>query len=189
MIVFYIPKQLHIFGCIVIINNHRYLLRTYSFYIISFDFLMCINWILLLPLANRWENDYDSESESEVSQLCPTLCDPMDRSIPGSSIHGIFQARVLEWVAVSFSRGYSRPRNRMQVSCIVGRCFTVWATREVMKMNGIKNQLYNVICHSWWFTHLIPLTLQRFYENFLFPPFMGEESYKWLNFSCLAWHC
>ena len=44
------------------------------------------------------------QSESEVAQLCPTLCDPMDCSLPGSSVHGIFQARVLEWVAISFSR-------------------------------------------------------------------------------------
>ena len=44
------------------------------------------------------------ESESEVAQSCPTLCDPMDCSLPGSSVHGIFQA-VLEWVAISFSRG------------------------------------------------------------------------------------
>ena len=43
--------------------------------------------------------------ESEVVQSCPTLCDPMDCSLPGSSVHGIFQARVLEWVAFSFSRG------------------------------------------------------------------------------------
>ena len=43
------------------------------------------------------------ESESEVAQLCPTLCDPMDCSLPGSSIHGIFQARVLEWGAIAFS--------------------------------------------------------------------------------------
>ena len=43
----------------------------------------------------------ESESKSEVAQLCPTLCDPMDCSLPGSSIHGIFQARVLEWVAIS----------------------------------------------------------------------------------------
>ena len=45
------------------------------------------------------------ESESEVAQSCPTLCDPMDCSLPGSSLHGILQARVLEWVAISFSRG------------------------------------------------------------------------------------
>ena len=43
------------------------------------------------------------KSESEVAQLCPTLRDPMDCSLPGSSIHGIFQARVLEWVAIAFS--------------------------------------------------------------------------------------
>ena len=48
-----------------------------------------------------------TESEREVAQLCPTLCDPMDCSPPGSSIHGIFQARVLEWAAISFSRGSS----------------------------------------------------------------------------------
>ena len=49
---------------------------------------------------------------------------------PGSSIHGILQARILEWVAISFSRGSSRPRDRTQVSCIAGRCFNLWATRE-----------------------------------------------------------
>ena len=49
--------------------------------------------------------------ESEVAQLCPTLCDPMDCSLPGSSIHGILQARILEWVAVSFSRRSSQPRD------------------------------------------------------------------------------
>ena len=53
----------------------------------------------------------ESESESEVAQSCPTLCDPMDCSLSGSSVHGIFQARVLEWIAFSFSRGPSRPRN------------------------------------------------------------------------------
>ena len=47
------------------------------------------------------------ESESEVAQLCLTLCDPMECSLPGSSIHGVSLARVLEWVAVSFSRGFS----------------------------------------------------------------------------------
>ena len=61
--------------------------------------------------------------ESEVAQLCPTLCDPMKCNLPGFSIQGIFQARVLEWVAISFSRGSSRPRGWTQVSCIVGRSF------------------------------------------------------------------
>ena len=68
---------------------------------------------------------------TEVAQSCPTLCDPMDCSPPGSLVHGIFQAWILEWVAVFFSRGSSWPRDRTRVSRIVGRRFTVWATREV----------------------------------------------------------
>ena len=67
----------------------------------------------------------DSESESEVAQSCPTLWDPVDCSPPGSSVHGIFQARELEWVAISFSRGSSRPRDQTQVSLITGRRFTI----------------------------------------------------------------
>ena len=53
-----------------------------------------------------------------------------DYSLPGSSVHGIFQARTLEWVSISFSRGPSWPRDWTQVSCIAGRFFTDWATRE-----------------------------------------------------------
>ena len=52
----------------------------------------------------------------EVAQSCPTLCDPIDCSLPGSSVHGIFQAIVLEGIAISFSRGSSQPRARTQVS-------------------------------------------------------------------------
>ena len=51
------------------------------------------------------------------------LCDPMDCSLPGSSVHGVFQARIVEWVAISFSRGSSLARDQTRVSCIVGRCF------------------------------------------------------------------
>ena len=54
----------------------------------------------------------------------------MDCSLPGSSVHRIFQARVLEWVAISFSRGSSQPRGWTPISHIAGRCFTLWATRE-----------------------------------------------------------
>ena len=70
---------------------------------------------------------------------CLALCDPMDCSLAGSSIHGIFQAIVLEWVAISFSRGSSWPRDGTQVSHIVDRCFTVWATSEVRCCNGLLN--------------------------------------------------
>ena len=61
----------------------------------------------------------------KAAQLCPTLCDPMDCSLPGSSVHGILQASILEWVTISFSRGSSRSRDQTQVSRIAGRFFTI----------------------------------------------------------------
>ena len=60
-----------------------------------------------------------------VAQLCLSLCDPVDCGPPGSSVHGILQARLLEWVAILFCRGSSQPRDRTQVSCIAGRFFTI----------------------------------------------------------------
>ena len=65
------------------------------------------------------------KKESEVAQSCPTLCDSMDCSIPSSSVHGSFQARVLKWVAISFSKGSSWPRDQTQVSWSVTRFFTI----------------------------------------------------------------
>ena len=65
------------------------------------------------------------ESESEVTQACPTLCYPMYCGLPGSSVHGIVQARILEWVAISFSKGSSQCRDPTQVSRIVDRLFTI----------------------------------------------------------------
>ena len=65
------------------------------------------------------------------AQSCPTLFDPMDCSWPGSSVQGISQARVPEWVAISFSRGSFWSGYRSRISCI-GRFFTNWATREVL---------------------------------------------------------
>ena len=63
--------------------------------------------------------------ESEVAQSCLTLCNSIDCSPPGFSVHGVFQARILEWVAISFSKGSSPPRDRTQVYCIAGRHFTL----------------------------------------------------------------
>ena len=68
-----------------------------------------------------------------VSQLCATLCNPLDCSLPGSSVHEILQARTLEWVAISFPRGSFQPRDWTCVSCVscmAGRFFTCWATGE-----------------------------------------------------------
>ena len=67
------------------------------------------------------------------AQWCPTLCDPVDCGLPGSSVYGILQAKILEWVAIPFSRWSSLPRDWTWVSCITGRFFTVWAIREVTK--------------------------------------------------------
>ena len=65
------------------------------------------------------------QDEVKVAQSCLTLCDPMD-----SSVHGILEARILEWVAFPFSRGSSQPRDQTQISHTAGRFFTSWATRE-----------------------------------------------------------
>ena len=64
----------------------------------------------------------------------------MDCSLSGSSIHGIFQAKVLEWIAISFSRGSSWPRNRTRVSHIAARRFTVWATREAIYAKWVEGK-------------------------------------------------
>ena len=69
------------------------------------------------------------ESES-VSCSVMSLCYAMDGNLPGSSVHGILLARTLEWVAIPFSRGSFWPRDRTWVSCVAGRFFIVWATRE-----------------------------------------------------------
>ena len=71
-----------------------------------------------------------------VTQSCPALCDPIVWSQPGSSAHGIFQARILEWVAISFSRGSSQTRDQSWVSCIADRLFPIWATREALNPIG-----------------------------------------------------
>ena len=77
-----------------------------------------------------WLRSWTPYCQGKVTQSCPTLCDPMGCSLPGSSVHGIFQAIVLEWIVISFSKGSSRPRDRTRVSHIVDRHLTVWATRE-----------------------------------------------------------
>ena len=71
-------------------------------------------------------------SESEVAQSCLTLCDPIDGSLRSSSVHGIFQARILEWIAISFSRESSQPRDQTWVSCIAGKenCISACKKKE-----------------------------------------------------------
>ena len=88
-------------------------------------------------MAKGFNNE--RKSESEVAQSFPTLCDSIDCSLPGSSTHGIFQASILEWGAISFSRGSSRPRDWTLVPCTAGRLFTLWAT--IINFNKLKNKI------------------------------------------------
>ena len=86
----------------------------------------------------------------KVTQLCLTLCNPMDCSLPGSSVHGILQARILEWVAISFSRRSSQLRDRKHVSCVSG--ISRWilyhcATREAHKYTG---RVTNIFPRTSW---------------------------------------
>ena len=101
-------------------NRYRPIQMSVSSYVSFVRLCLSKNWAISSFLF------CGHESESEVAQSCLSLCDPMDSSPPFSSDHGILQARMLEWVAISFSRGSSRPRDRTRVSCIIGRHFTVW---------------------------------------------------------------
>ena len=79
-----------------------------------------------------------------VCSACLTLCDPVDCSPPGSSVHGILQATALEWVAVHFSRGSSWPRDRTQVSCIAGGFFLA---AETPGEPTLKSVIYHIFYH------------------------------------------
>ena len=85
-----------------------------------------------------------SNSVCLVAQSCPTLCDPMDCSTPGSFVMGILQERILEWVATPSSRVTSQLRDWTQVSRIAGGFFTIWATREAQ--THIYTPVYIAIC-------------------------------------------
>ena len=94
----------------------------------------------------------------QVTQLCPTIYDPMDYTV-----HGILQARILEWVAFPFSRGSSQPRDRNQVSIIAGRFFISWATREAHRWGNwasIRQVRWQEVLESDFFCLI--LTIQTF---------------------------
>ena len=87
-------------------------------------------WKLLVwKIRSMWRRGWGMWKVS-IAESCLTLCHPMDCSLPDSSVHGILQARILEWVAIPFSRGSRWSRDETQVSCIAGSLFTIWATRE-----------------------------------------------------------
>ena len=107
---------------------------------------------MTITLLNIWSEVKWSEVKWK-SLSCVQLCDPTDCSPSGSSVHGILQARILEWVAISFSRGSSRPRNWTWVSCIAGRFFTDWAqgSPNILNTHLINfpwNQIFTL--RIWW---------------------------------------
>ena len=110
----------------------------------------------------------------EVAQSCPTHSDPMDCSPPRSSVHGTLQARILQWVAISFSRASSWPRDQTQVSYIAGWCFDLWATREV--------PLHNLDALKLLFFHCVPghMSLSQALNNI--PP---QGHYMGVVFVCI----
>ena len=127
----------HIFFLFLLWYN---ILTKFTILTISISFRNITFYIQLKNLYGLSTIPFPSSLEkwSEVKWLSHVqLCNPMDCSPPGSSAHGIFQARILEWVATSFSRVSSRPRDWTQVSCITGRLFTIWSTRNPTILNLI----------------------------------------------------
>ena len=104
------------------------------------------------------------EGEGEGAQSCLTLCDPMDCSSPGFSVHGILQARILEWFTISFSRGSSRPRDQTQVSRIGGRHFNLLA----ITCESLRN--------SWIFLNFSSIGVQKLTHMGLWESIMNTSS-------------
>ena len=107
-------------------------------------------WTRMWTVHSGWRRrvSVGSSAVCFIAQSCLTLCDPMDCSLPGSSAHGILQARILVWVTKPFCVGSSQPRNQNWVSKSAGRFFTTWATREIFYFCfcfldlGDKSELY-----------------------------------------------
>ena len=98
-----------------------------------------------------------------VVQYCLTLCNPMDCSLPGSSVQGILQARILEWVAIPFSRESSWPRDWPWVPSIASRFLTIWTTRKAPYL-----QIFKCACVSMMFYSLLYLLGNIFFLNISF---------------------
>ena len=104
------------------------------------------------PTSERLESRYSCVCiKMKVSQSCPTLCDPMDNSLPGPCAHGTLKTRILEWVAIPFFKGSSWPRDWTWVSCTAGRFFTIWATRKLCMFVCVCVCIYIFAKLSWVF--------------------------------------
>ena len=88
-------------------------------------------WCILINLLCE-HSESTCMHACSVASVVSTLCDPVDCRLPGSSVHGILQERILKWIAVSFSRGSSQPRDQTTISCLAGGFSYHWAVREVL---------------------------------------------------------
>ena len=135
----------------------------------------------------------------KVVQSFPTLCNPTDCSLPGSSVHGILQARILEWVGVPFSKGSSYPRDWTQVSHIVGGFFTGWATRETQEpeegsLSLLQGIFFPTQESNWGLLHCRKILYQLSYKRsprtlewIAYPFSRGSSgSRNWTRVSCIA---
>ena len=111
--------------------SYHLLISSDSVRSITISVLYCVHLCMKCSLGISNFLEEASAAAAKLLQSCPTLCNSMDCSLSSSFIHGFFKARVLEWVAISFSRGSSRPRDRTRVSRIVSKTLYLWATREV----------------------------------------------------------
>ena len=117
---------------------------------------------------------------------CRTHCDPMDWSCIGFSVHGISQARILEWIAISSARGSSRPRDRVRVSCVfcmAGRFFTHWSMGDSQRM--IEQQFRRNLVPGWLWKAEMPHNTGPLISN-LFHKMKSSEP-LWFRVS-LSWH-
>ena len=97
--------------------------------------LQPVVYVLLFSyLCPNFMFEYRMKVKVLIAESCLILCNLIDYSPPGSSVHGIFQARILEWVVIPFSRGSSWPRDGTWVSCITSRLFCIWATKEAFSI-------------------------------------------------------
>ena len=109
----------------------------------------------------------------------------MDCRLPGSSVRGILQASVLEWVAISFSRGSSWPRDRTRVSHIVGRHFTIWATREatkplILRPHALKESSYLLFIPSYHvFTHSLRAVWRKMWPHGMWRWIQGRGNWNY----------
>ena len=115
--------------------------------IISCTSLIMNIWVSFFFLSIAFVSHIIFDMVVLFAQSCLTLCNPIDCSLQGPSVHRILQARILEWVAISFSRESSWPRDWIWVSCIAGRFFTIWATRETPTFLAVLHSIWDLI--SW----------------------------------------